>query len=137
MSFTTLDQSPTNPFNPIPSGTVKVKPPTTRKGENKMDQSRFANITTKQIEMCKSVLITKNEEYGVGSILHNFEVAAELRGCSNKEALAGFMAKHTVSIYDMCASDKEFTIEQWDEKITDHINYLLILKVIVEEGELK
>ena len=30
-------------------------------------------------------------------------------------------------------NDKSFPKEQWDEKITDSINYLLILRAIVEE----
>lgn len=53
--------------------------------------------------------------------------------CDPKEALAGMMAKHTISVYDMCRSGKDYPIELWNEKITDHINYLLLLKAIVEE----
>jgi hypothetical protein len=49
------------------------------------------------------------------------------------EACAGMMAKHTVSIYDMCGSEEPFYAEQWDEKITDHINYLILLRAIVYE----
>lgn len=48
------------------------------------------------------------------------------------------MAKHTVSIYDMARSDDSFSLEKWDEKITDHINYLILLRaVVVEENEVK
>lgn len=43
------------------------------------------------------------------------------------------MAKHTVSIYDMCNSGLKYPIELWNEKITDHINYLLLLRAIIEE----
>lgn len=46
------------------------------------------------------------------------------------------MAKHTVSIYDMARSEETFPLEKWDEKITDHINYLILLRaVVVEENE--
>ena len=43
------------------------------------------------------------------------------------------MAKHTVSIYDMCNSGQKYPIELWNEKITDHINYLLLLRAIIED----
>ena len=34
------------------------------------------------------------------------------------------MVKHTVSIYDMLSSSSDYSSEMWEEKITDHINYL-------------
>ena len=44
-------------------------------------------------------------------------------------ALAGMMAKHIISIYDMCFSDrKTFELAVWEEKITDSLNYLFLLK---------
>jgi hypothetical protein len=43
------------------------------------------------------------------------------------------MAKHTVSIYDMCNSGKEYSIDMWNEKITDSINYLLLLRALIED----
>ena len=45
----------------------------------------------------------------------------------------GMLSKHLISVSDMCTDDKSFPNEQWDEKITDSINYLLILRAIVEE----
>ena len=45
-------------------------------------------------------------------------------------------AKHIVSLYDMCYADREtFDMTTWDEKITDSLNYLFLLKAIVEEGQ--
>ena len=44
------------------------------------------------------------------------------------------ISKHVVSIYDMCYSNLlHFELEQWDEKITDSINYLILLKALVKE----
>ena len=37
------------------------------------------------------------------------------------------MSKHTVSIYDMCWSGQDYGLKLWQEKITDAINYLLLL----------
>ena len=59
-----------------------------------------------------------------------------MQGCSPERALAGMMAKHIVSLYDMCYADGEtFDMATWDEKITDSLNYLFLLKAVVEEGE--
>lgn len=98
-----------------------------------MDSARFAEIVDLQTRLCKDVLVDKAREYATEDRLHNFKVAAELQGIDMLEALAGMMAKHTVSIYDMCGSEETFTAAQWDEKITDHINYLILLRAIVYE----
>ena len=101
-----------------------------------MKTERFNAIIEKQQERCMDVLINKAKEYATEDRLHNFKVAAELQGTTPINALAGMLAKHTVSIYDMCRSDKTYPKEMWDEKITDHINYLLLLKALtVEEAE--
>mgnify|MGYP006998675014 CR=1 FL=1 len=36
-------------------------------------------------------------------------------------------------IRDRCMGEQQYSKEQWDEKITDSINYFLILRAIVEE----
>jgi hypothetical protein len=95
----------------------------------------FANVLDQQIQKCREVLVGKAEEYATDTDrLHNFKVAADIRGCSVTQAVAGMMVKHTVSIYDMCESDKTFDLELWTEKITDNLNYLLLLKAAVVEG---
>lgn len=98
-----------------------------------MDSERFAEIVDLQLNLCKDVLVDKAREYATDDRLHNFKVAAEIQGVDLLEACAGMMAKHTVSIYDMCGSEQAFSAEQWDEKITDHINYLILLRAIVFE----
>lgn len=50
------------------------------------------------------------------------------------QAISGMMAKHTVSIYDMVESGKPFELAQWDEKITDHICYLILLRAALVEN---
>ena len=98
-----------------------------------MDVSVFEAIIKEQIERSQKVLIGKAEEYAKGGDrLHNFRVASQLMGVSIEQAIAGMMTKHTVSIYDMCLSDRNYTMEMWNEKITDNINYLLILRAAVE-----
>lgn len=85
-------------------------------------------------EKIETVLGAKGEEYATDNDrLHNFKVAAQVQGITNKEALSGMMAKHTVSIYDMIADGKYYSQEKWDEKILDHINYLILLRALVVE----
>ena len=44
------------------------------------------------------------------------------------------MAKHIISIYDMCFTDqKTFELAVWEEKITDSLNYLFLLKAVIKE----
>lgn len=96
-----------------------------------MELDFFNSVIEGQIENCREMLIKKAEEYATEDRLHNFKVAAEMQGIEMDQALAGMMAKHTVSIYDMIASGDPYPQDQWEEKITDHINYLLLLKAIV------
>ena len=66
--------------------------------------------------------------------LSSFKVAASLQGCTPQRALVGMMAKHIVSLYDMCyAKNAAFKKELWDEKITDSLNYLFLLAAIIKE----
>lgn len=102
-----------------------------------MRTEQFEKIVEEQIETCKGILLKKAGEYATGGDrLHNFKAAAGMMGCNPTEALAGMMAKHTISIYDMCRSGHFYPMELWNEKITDHINYLLLLKAaVVAESE--
>lgn len=44
------------------------------------------------------------------------------------------LAKHVISLFDMCAAGIcVFPTEMWEEKITDSINYLVLLKAIIVE----
>lgn len=101
-----------------------------------MKTERFNQIVNTQLNTCKSIMQSKAKEYATEDRLHNFRVAAVLQRVSAKDALAGMMAKHTVSVYDMCGSEETFSQELWDEKITDSINYLLLLRALIQEEEL-
>lgn len=99
-----------------------------------MTHEDFQEILEDQLTRLKGVLSAKEKEYSSSDDqLHNFIVAAELQGITPKEALAGMMAKHTVSIFDMVRSDNDYTFVKWDEKITDHIIYCILLRACVLE----
>ena len=103
-----------------------------------MKTEQFNDVVNNQLDICKSILCKKADEYARDEDrLHNFKCAAGLLNCDPKEALCGMMVKHTVSVADMCRDGIFHPIELWDEKITDSINYLLLLKaLVVEEKEL-
>lgn len=100
-----------------------------------MKRDKFIDVVQEQLIYCFNLISEKGLEYDADEAdrLASFKVAGQLEGETQKQALAGMMAKHTVSIYDMCQSDVAYPKEKWVEKITDHINYLLILRAMVEE----
>lgn len=104
-----------------------------------MNTEDFNAIILDQLENSKEMLIKKSEEYATDTDrLHNFRQAAHLSGESMVKALAGMMVKHTVSIYDMINNpDTFYDMDVWNEKITDHINYLLLLRAVVIEEKHK
>jgi len=101
-----------------------------------MDGADFHNLLEDELNRIRAILDQKAGEYATDDRLHNFKVAAEMQGITPKQALGGMMAKHTVSIYDMISDDSEmeFDMSRWTEKITDHLNYLILLKALVVEG---
>lgn len=101
-----------------------------------MKTEQFNEIIHEQISRSLDVLVVKAKEYATSDRLHNFKVAAALKGETPAQALAGMMAKHTVSVYDMCmAKEIDRNMDTWNEKITDSINYLLILRALIEEAD--
>lgn len=104
-----------------------------------MKSSEFSNVLKDTFEKVEGVLDSKKKEYTPQlDRLSNFKVAASLQGISNKQALLGMVAKHMVSVADYIQRDaagEEFTVEQWDEKIIDVINYMVLLRGLIIEDE--
>jgi len=100
-----------------------------------MKTEQFNEIINKQIKRSLDVLVVKAKEYATDDRLHNFKVAAVLQHETPVQALQGMLIKHTVSINDMCNSGFPYHIEVWNEKITDSINYLLLLSALIRENE--
>jgi len=99
-----------------------------------MEAAQFDIVIDEQIDRSRNMLFSKNAHYNPNADkLRGFKATAALRGTTPQGALAGMMAKHTLSVYDMCESGEEYPIEVWNEKISDHINYLLLLRAVVEE----
>lgn len=103
-----------------------------------MTAEKFNEIINERLITSTQLLCAKSEEYATEDKLHNFKVAARLQGCTPITALAGMMCKHTVSVYDLIRDHeegKDIPKEVWDEKIGDHINYLLLLTALIEERD--
>lgn len=101
-----------------------------------LSMEAFEAVTHEQIDRCLAVLLKKSKEYSTKTDkLHNFRLAAGLEGCGEKEALFGMWAKHLVSLSDMCRSDSTYDLALWEEKITDTINYALLLYGLVREEQ--
>lgn len=105
-----------------------------------MIQKDFNEVIIKQTDRCKSLMTTKGAEYAPSAVrdgsadrLAHFKKAAVVMNSTPKAALLGMLSKHLVSVSDMCTNGRSYTRERWDEKITDSINYLLILRALVEE----
>ena len=90
------------------------------------------HIIDEQVDKCKNLLVHKGEEYAFDETdrLQAFKTAAAIQDTTPMKALAGMMAKHTISIYDMIEHESSDSLK-WEEKITDHINYLLLLKCLI------
>ena len=99
-----------------------------------MNQKEFNEVIVRQTDHCKSMLVAKGavKNTAVDRLAH-FKKAAVVMNTTPKAALMGMLSKHLISVSDMCMDERKYSKEQWDEKITDSINYFLILRAIVEE----
>ena len=102
-----------------------------------MTLSKFNEIFNKQIEHCREVLSVKGNEYVFnGDRLEHFKKSAAEQETRPKQALWGMASKHFTSLGSMCKAENEFHSKIWNEKITDAMNYLLLLwALVLEEAE--
>ena len=100
-----------------------------------MNAEQFNKVFAETFGMSSSVLVQKADEYADDvDRLRNFKMSAHLQECSPIEALAGILSKHTISVYDLMLSSEIAPLAKWDEKIIDHINYLILLRALVVEA---
>jgi hypothetical protein len=99
-------------------------------------QTEVNAVFDEQVKLCADTLQKKTKEYTGDNPdrLSAFKAAAAIQDSTPQRALAGMMAKHIISIYDMCFTDrKNFELAVWEEKITDSLNYLFLLKAVIKE----
>jgi hypothetical protein len=101
-----------------------------------MDADMFKYLTKQMLAECARVMDAKQTEYAPsGDRLEHFKSAAAEQGISPKTALWGMASKHVTSLSRMCR-ESEGDIRLWREKITDAVNYLILLWALAcEENE--
>ena len=100
--------------------------------------SEFKKIVEERIKKIRCTLEVKEREYATTEDrLHNFKAAASLMRVSQEEALLGMLAKHIVSIVDMVKTPGAYPLSQWDEKLGDAINYLILLEALLKRNLVK
>jgi hypothetical protein len=99
-----------------------------------MNSVELDRVLKDQIKRTINILGSKAGEYATDDErLHNFKILSALQGITLRQAVVNLMAKHTVSIFDMASNEVDLPEELWNEKITDHINYLILLLAVLEE----
>lgn len=102
-----------------------------------MNHEEFNEIAKNRLDTCTEILIPKGLEYSRnGDRLHNFKTAGRIAGTTPERALLGMYLKHLVSIMDIIVDVEAGNIptkEILSEKITDSINYHLLLEALILE----
>jgi len=97
-----------------------------------MTPKDFFEMFDEYVKRCKDLMGGKSIEYSRNNDkLHNFKEAAKLERCTPEKALRGMLTKHVISIYDYIddlENGNYHMLEEWDEKIIDNINYLVLLR---------
>ena len=99
-----------------------------------MTTRMFQKILDDRLEEVKKVLRRKEKEYADDDDrLIQFRKAGYLLNTSPVRSLMGMMSKHTTSLYMMAENPTKYLKEQWHEKITDHIAYLVLLEAVLSD----
>jgi len=106
-----------------------------------MTHEEFNVVLNETIRKCKSTLATKKDIYASDlDRLDNFKQASSLQKCSQAQALWGMLSKHLVALSEyikLDASGYAITAEEFEEKLGDSINYLILLRgILKEEGKI-
>lgn len=103
-----------------------------------MDSQKFNQLIEQQLSYCKELLSSKNDEYAKKTDrLSNFRQPSSLLGMCPAEVAFCYDTKHIASIQKIVheiSQGKLPTKELWREKITDYINYGLLMNACVMEA---
>lgn len=103
-----------------------------------MNVADFDAVVERRLDLIRKTLVIKGREYMRGDDrLSNFVNGARLLRCTPERALLGYLTKQAVSIVDF-VHDAEAGVRrtqaEWDEKIGDCVNYLILLEAVAAEG---
>jgi len=98
-----------------------------------MKQKEFDNVVNHRLEKCKEILGVKGGIYAdKNDRLKNFYDGASFNECTPEQYAHMLVTKHLVSIKDHIINNRPMSEAFIDEKITDVINYMLLIEVLVE-----
>lgn len=85
----------------------------------------------------KKVLLMKASEYSDedGDRLEQFYRAGSVQDILATEALIGMATKHYTSICSMAKNPLNYSIKEWNEKLTDLRNYTYLLDALIRDME--
>ena len=100
-----------------------------------MDNATFMIEVENSNNRSKRLLLKKQKEYTTGDRdrLEQFYRAGSAQAKTPHDALMGMATKHFTSISDMCKHPEDFSMTQWNDKITDLRNYTLLLDALVRD----
>jgi len=99
-----------------------------------MNAKDFSVLFENRVSQCRNMLIKKADEYASDTDqLHNFKVGARLLDTTPEKALFGMMAKHLISVMNLVNDPSKATQYLINEKISDNINYLILLEALLTE----
>ena len=104
-----------------------------------MQAHDFNLVVNQTLENSRNLLLSKNDAYNPDEDkLHTFKQAGLFQEVQPTTALGGMLSKHLVAlqgyINDSEGVDRAHSIEEWDEKILDVINYCVLLRALVIDG---
>lgn len=99
-----------------------------------MTYDEFKNVVHTRFSTCEDILTAKSHEYAPNQDrLEQFKITAMMQECTPIRALGGMMVKHTATLHQFINDPQKYTIAQWQEKISDTINYCLLLEGLLVE----
>ena len=114
-----------------------------------MEHKKFNKLLDAAIKRIRGTLASKSVEYSTDSDkLYNFKRSGERRRKTPEEALMGMAEKHYTSITDIVEKieaenqkvglhiivrPRFLTRKKLEEKITDGINYYILLEALIKE----
>jgi len=101
-----------------------------------MEQLDFEKLVEERVNKIRQVLANKAKEYARGDRLSNFKKAAYALSSTPEEVCVNLWFKHVISIVDLVqdlGKGNIATDAMWNEKLTDGINYLILLEALVTD----
>ena len=102
-----------------------------------MTTERFNEVVKEQLERIEKLLVKKQAEYNLDADrLSVFKHGASMSKETPEQVLYGFLLKHLISQADMISTGEKYTKELWLEKVTDIMNYNILLLGLLEDDNM-